>query len=254
MSIININYTISIIIALSFLVTPFFVFAQVDAGEVRDAQTVQTLERAGNLEKPVNKRESFLKRVQSRFKRDGAVKPEDAVRDVRQIDKPTRALEQRGAAQDRVKEERDEKRERVAQRRAEQQKLVSEKRKERIRAYFGKMFTRIEAAILRLDTLADRIASRIQKFEDRDIDVEKAQQLLSDARSLIEQAKQTLADARGSIENILNNENPKEIFALTRNTIKSVVTHIKEAHRALVESIVALKGAVSETSKEDSEE
>ena len=124
----------------------------------------------------------------------------------------------------------------------ERQKELLEKRKERVAAYFGKMFKRLDAAVERLHVLAERIDSRIKKFEERKADVTEAKQALEKAKSLIENARASLAEAKASVQNVLSGENPKDIFADAQKSVKAVVSHIKEAHAALIQSIVALKG------------
>lgn len=140
------------------------------------------------------------------------------------------------------KEEKADKKEEKLQERAEQQAQVEARRKERVRAYFEKMFERLDAAIVRLEKLAERIDSRISKFDKRDVNAEKAKQLLTEARALIENAKTSLSSAKSSVEEILSGENSKEVFARARENVQSVVSHTKDAHKALVQSIVALKG------------
>ena len=79
-----------------------------------------------------------------------------------------------------------------------------------------------------------------------EVPVEKAKQLLSEARVLIEKARSSLAEAKNSVADVLSGENPKEVFEKARESVKLVVSHVKEAHRALVQSIVALKGEAPE--------
>ncbi|MBI2109059.1 MAG: hypothetical protein HYT93_02680 [Parcubacteria group bacterium] len=160
-------------------------------------------------------------------------------------EKRTEVLQKKEEALRKTEEKRAEalqKKEEALQKRAEQEKQVIEKRKERIRAYFEKMFKRLDAAIERLQGLAERIESRIEKFEERDADVEKAKQLLAEAQTLIVSAEESLAKAKIAAEEVLSGENPKEIFTRVHESVKLVVSHTKEAHQALVEVIVALKG------------
>jgi|GEM_PF-3470999 len=141
----------------------------------------------------------------------------------------------------------------VTQKRVEQQKQLAEKRKERIRAYFARMFTRLDAAIERFNKLITRIESRIQKLEERGVDVADAREKLQKAQDAVAEADFKINAARGLVEDILSGEDPKKIFENTREAVKSTVEHIKQAHRALVDSIVALKGATSPDVVEENE-
>jgi exonuclease VII small subunit len=98
-----------------------------------------------------------------------------------------------------------------------------------------------------------RVESRIQKFEERGVDVTDAQEKLQKARSAITEADFKLNAARGLVEDILSGEDPKKIFENARETVKSTVISIKQAHRALVDSIVALKGIASLDATEEDE-
>jgi predicted nucleic acid-binding Zn-ribbon protein len=79
--------------------------------------------------------------------------------------------------------------------------------------------------------------------------VRKPKQLLNAARARIDTARTKLAEAKNSVEGLLVQENSKEVFESARNTVKSVATHIKEAHGALVDSIIALKGNIPPKSR-----
>ncbi len=178
-------------------------------------------------------------------------KADGAATDVEKI-RIQNAAAQTGEADAKDKVERVEKRTEALQKKTERQKELLEKRKARIQAYFEKMFKRLDAAIARQDVLADRIESRIKKFEAEKADVAEAKRLLTDARAAVDTARTALADAKSSVENILmTEENAKETFTQTKKVVESVVMQIKQAHKALVDSIVVLKGKrVNETTEE----
>lgn len=143
----------------------------------------------------------------------------------------------------------EEKKGEVLKKRADKEKERLEKRAERIHAYFEKMFRRLDAAIERQVTLAERVDSRIQKVKERGVATEVAEQSLNTARASIEEAKVALTEAKNSVESVVAGDNAKDIFAQTKEVIKSVIALVKESHKALVDSIVILSGKKSDDSE-----
>ena len=260
---------ISVFIALLFFAAPAFTFAQYNAQTVPPVKQKTEHAYPVKQQKPVHiQRDSDepqtrgTKNIQSRVKDTaaslkGKLFKQRTVKDVAgnettTDDKNKNIVKQRNAAEN-AQIAREKRNEEIAQKRVEQQKQLAEKRKERIRAYFTRMFTRLEAAVERLNKLMARVESRIQKFEERGVDVTDAQEKLQKARSAITEADFKLNAARGLVEDILSGEDPKKIFENARETVKSTVISIKQAHRALVDSIVALKGIASLDATEEDE-
>ncbi len=261
----GIKYIASVFLVLSLFIVPSLTEAQTQSGEApANKPNVRSVEPKTNAAtRPAGTAEKTRAQIQSKAADVTAAKE---TRDEKRAEETTRQgtlSNTRDAARAEAvtqKEDREaeniKKREEALERQEAARQQVIEKRKERIEAYFEKMFVRLDAAILRLEKLAERIDSRIEKFDERAVDVEKAKQLLADAQTRIESARTALADARESVVDIISGENPKEVFDRTRETIQSVVSHIKDAHQALVQSIIALKGgADTETdSKKEQEE
>lgn len=134
-------------------------------------------------------------------------------------------------------------RERLQQQRQEVRARFSEVRKARIRAFWERMAKRLEAAIEREKKLADRIESRLNKFQEAGKDVSASRAKLGQARAKINQAEAALNAAKGTVEAVLNADDPKAAFQEVRDTVlKDVIAKIKEAHAALVDVINTLKG------------
>lgn len=108
----------------------------------------------------------------------------------------------------------------------------------RVRAYLGymsNMLIRMTAAIERLEGLADRIDSRIQKIEaESGADLSNAKSVLTEARRQIEIAKASHATVSQNYEEILEGENLTEEFARIRELVQKLRDEIKNVHQSLV--------------------
>lgn len=117
-------------------------------------------------------------------------------------------------------------------------------RVERIRAYFRRMINKLESAIERLEAIATKIENRIDKFQnERGKDVSQARAKLQSARQHIDLAKQSLQNTKDTFEQAITSDSPRENFEKVRAKIKETTEHIRQAHRALVDAIIVLKGA-----------
>ncbi len=135
----------------------------------------------------------------------------------------------------------------LQEKRVEKRTRLEERRVQNIRKFFAKMGRRLEAAISRLDKMAEKIASRLKKFEERGGNVSIAKAKLDLAKAKIAEAGAAYADAKLKLEDALKSDTPKDAFEKVREgLVKGVVEKIKEAHRALVEAVRALKGEGSQ--------
>lgn len=121
-------------------------------------------------------------------------------------------------------------------------KKLGEERAKRIEQFFNNMARKFENAIDRLNNLADRIDSRLKKTEDAGNDVAKQRDLLKVARDKITAVETALSDAKAKFAEMAKSENPKEAFKKVKELIKGVAQKVKEAHRALVDVVISLKG------------
>ena len=143
------------------------------------------------------------------------------------------------------------KQEAAQERQSARQSRLDARRKVRIEAYFTKMIRRLNAAVERLETLSLRIESRIQKFEEREVDVDTAKNLLLEATNKILVSKLAIGDALDSLPGFLDSGTPKDAFINVRELVRNTVTKIKDAHQALVQVIVELKGGGDNDEEED---
>ena len=134
--------------------------------------------------------------------------------------------------------------EKVASRQAEIRSKISAVRRERIRNYFGKMVVRIEATIERLQILIDRIETRIAKIKegDEEINTTEVEITVTDAKETLEKAKTELDNLKTNLEDMLASDNPRDNFQDVRNSLKTVIGYIREAHKSLAIAIGNIKG------------
>lgn len=130
----------------------------------------------------------------------------------------------------------------MGERRVERMEKLSAQRKEIIKRQAEMMFNRIGAAIERLKKLGDRIGERIAKLKEKGIDTTKAESLLAGARTEITNAETHLDMAKTTTQGAIESETPKEAFAAVRTHVEQARDAAKKAHKALVDSVVALKG------------
>lgn len=164
--------------------------------------------------------------------------------EVRQVGTQSAWQERILKQQERQEEIRKEIMERVQERKATRSAALAEFRKERIRHFFNLISLRIEAAINRLERIIARIESRIAKIEAENTginptsiknDVQKAKDLVAEARVSLEALKSNLEVALAS-------EQPKDSFAVIREGLKDIRDNLVEVHRILVHVIGDIKG------------
>lgn len=117
-----------------------------------------------------------------------------------------------------------------------------------------RMLERAEREISRLGELADRIDSRIRKFEAQGKSLTEAKSLMVTARGKIDAAKTKLEAVRGSLSGTISTTTPAtatttqarpaSLLAI-RTAFKDVEGSIREIQKALVEVVKAIKGGPS---------
>lgn len=159
---------------------------------------------------------------------------------------PLRGKEQQElkVIRERVQERRQEIQEWLEQKRTTFGARLTEAKKERVRFFFGRLIGRVEAATSRLERLAARIESRLDKIEEENegIDTIPIREDLEEIKARLEQVSSAITEARDSLESILLTEDPKEAFAEVRELIKAIKEQLIEIHRLLVQLIGQIKG------------
>lgn len=142
-----------------------------------------------------------------------------------------------------IKENIGERKKEIKEKRAERRQKLGEKRRERIAAFAERMSKRLSAAVNRIEKLGDRVESRIEKFNERGIDTTKASSFLEESRAKTAQARTGIDEARSAIKTALESGTLKEVFGEIRTGVRSTVSDIKAAHKAIIESVRALKAS-----------
>jgi DNA repair exonuclease SbcCD ATPase subunit len=153
--------------------------------------------------------------------------------------------EERVNARQDKKVEMEGKREEKKLEREEKKRELHDKKKDRIHAHLERILHRFRAAIGRLEKMADRVDSRILKFEeDKGVDLSEASALVDETRRHLEAAKSALSSILSEAETALGAEDPKTAFERVREILHEAKESIKSAHKNLVEAIRLVKASI----------
>lgn len=133
--------------------------------------------------------------------------------------------------------------EKLAPERQEQlKKKLGEKRAAAIERFFQNTVRKFVNAITRLETLADRIGTRLDQAEANGKDVSALRDSLAKARMKIDEAERALEDAKAKYAEAVKNPDFKASFQKVKEVVGGVAQRVKDAHRALVEVVRSSKG------------
>ncbi|HLA03791.1 MAG TPA: hypothetical protein VJ065_01000 [Patescibacteria group bacterium] len=153
--------------------------------------------------------------------------------------------------QEQLQKRRQETREKIATKTAEIRKRVVAK----IKSVFLKILKRHEAALARLDKIAERIASRIDKLKARGVDTSQAEAALVSAEGLGANAAQSIEDAKLKVDAIdPESASVKDAVMTAKDAVKSAKQALKDYHQGLVKAIRLLKASSDLRSTEESGE
>jgi len=118
--------------------------------------------------------------------------------------------------------------------------------RDRLDNFIDKIVDRFDASIERLEKLAQRIESRISKYEAEGINVTKSKELLVIAKTKIETAKTSVAALETETLNVIGSNATtttalKADFNELKSQLEKAKKDIKAAHTALVDVIENLK-------------
>ena len=116
--------------------------------------------------------------------------------------------------------------------------------KEMLKKRAEQVLKRVAAHIDRLDKVAERIDSRIKKFEGTGSNMTESKTLLEKARVSITDARTALTELRTSLDEIVSQSQGKpqnELVKSVRGASDKVKEAIKTAHKALVDSVNSMK-------------
>lgn len=116
-------------------------------------------------------------------------------------------------------------------------------KKARLQEAVANMERSFEARIAGLEGLAGRIQTRIGKLQLEGRDMTAATAKLAEAQKRITEAKTELATLKRADVAMIASAKPATAFGNVKNRYaKNITTKIKAAHKALVETIVLMKG------------
>ncbi len=116
-------------------------------------------------------------------------------------------------------------------------------RHEKIASILERMVTRMQNTIDRLEKFADAIEARIDVIADADVDVALAEKHIASARASLLSAQELLnkIDLAFSLEAVASTDRATDAIKDLRTAFTEVRTHIRAAHRSLVDAVVSLK-------------
>ena len=139
-----------------------------------------------------------------------------------------------------LQQRRQETREKIATKTAEIRKQVVL----RIKSVFLKILRRYGAALARLDKIADRLASRIDKLKARGVDTSQAEEALVSAQNLGAAASSAIDDAKLKVDAIDPElTSVKNAVIGAKDAVKSAKQALKNYHKGLVEVTRLLKAS-----------
>lgn len=141
----------------------------------------------------------------------------------------------------------------IDERKAAAQQKMAERRSEILKRIAEKMIQKMEAEIGRMGKLTVRIDSRIAKLKERGVNTAASEALLATARQKLAAATTAVENARGAMAAALTaadvdangDGKPDKVDPgkKVREFLASARDAIKDAHRALVETVKSLKSS-----------
>jgi len=149
-----------------------------------------------------------------------------------------------------LQQKKDELREKIATKQAElRTRTVS-----RIKEVFLKILQRMETALGRLDKVADRIATRIDKLKAEGVDTTAAETQLAEAEQLGSDAGAAIDSAQGAVEAIdPDSSTVRDAVMSAKEAIMGAKQALKNYHKALMETVRELKLAKDSGEGSDSD-
>lgn len=135
-----------------------------------------------------------------------------------------------------------------------QQTELSARSQERIINLAANMSNRIDAVTVRLQNIADRVASRIEKMEGGDVDIQTAVSALASAQLSLDTAKTAMTSIDADVTMAVSTVDARSAWRSVKNNYSSVRDQLKTAHAEITMSVEALKTprVISPTTPEES--
>ncbi len=135
-------------------------------------------------------------------------------------------------------------RERVETKKATMAAKLTARKQANVQSQWQKLDTRLSAIIARLETLIERIESRVAMIANsgENIDTTGVETSLMEAKSLLGQTEADLLAANSLLEEVLASDDPKLAFSVVAEAIKEIRINIVEIHKILVLTIGDIRG------------
>jgi len=141
--------------------------------------------------------------------------------------------------------------ERIDAKKQDVRERLINKQRERVSAQIEKMVSRFEKVLEKIDGAKDRVKSRIEKMEEKGIDMTKPKALLVEVPIKIDEAKKSIEQMSEALKVALNSETLREAFGEIRGLVSETKESIKIAHKSLVDVIISIKASVKTTTEEN---
>ena len=170
------------------------------------------------------------------------------------VDNAQHRLEHRREKRDEIRQRQQDRREEIGQKREETRSNQAEERleiakqkiAERVKKIFAVILRRLNAALVRLDRIAERIATRIDKLNGRGVNTTAVEEALTSAEVLGASAAQAVGEASAAIEAIDTTDlSVREAMHAAKNAVGAAQDALKAYHKGLVAAIRELKASAA---------
>ena len=156
-----------------------------------------------------------------------------------------RLEQEREAQKQRLEQEREAQKQRLEQQREAQKQRLEQEREGRITKFWKKTGERLQKLINRERSVYKKIDERLKKLEEagKNTTAQRALLVIADAKIKAAQTALTTALDDPILKGLIDGDKPmSEITARIRVLHKGVLTAIRDAHKALVDVIVSIRG------------
>lgn len=140
-------------------------------------------------------------------------------------------------------EKMEEKREEIKERLATKASEFREKRKELVKRILTKALERLSHAVSRLDKIAGKIQSRIDKLSEKGVDLSAAQSTLDGCKTNAGDALNAISEAKTKVEAITDDGNRDGTGRAAYDAVKAAKQAVWDYHKCLVEVLRQVKAA-----------
>ncbi len=126
-----------------------------------------------------------------------------------------------------------------------------ERRLERVSRFLANINRKMNSAVSRLEKLSERIESRINKFEERGLDMTDAKQLLDTAKNDVKIAGESINTTVERARNAFETNISRDTFGGIVSELSKTKEVLKTAHRSLVEVIKIMRASLVKDNSDD---